>query len=108
MPEYNVYDVCMKTSRSLSGERKKPVADLAIATPAQLSTYLRALRQQRGLTQKEVASRMGLSQQGVSQLERNARLASFERVIRYCRLLGVTVVLRAAMADEASQRRTDW
>lgn len=84
------------------------MADLAITTPAQLSIYLRALRQQRGLTQREVASRMGLSQQGVSQLERNARLASFDRVIRYCRLLGVTVVLRAAVADAGSERRTDW
>lgn len=76
--------------------------------PTQLPAYLRAIRRQRGLTQKDMARKLGMTQQALSQLERNAPAASFERIARYCKVLNVIVVLRDSEDIDASQTKADW
>ena len=106
--ENKVYDVFMKTRKRLSSAHAPRQGDYVLRVPAQLSAYLRTIRRQRGLTQKEMARRLAMTQQALSQLERNASSASFERIVRYCRLLDMTVVLRDSGADVITKPEGGW
>lgn len=70
-----------------------------IRTPDQLSAMLRGFRREAGLTQAEVATRLGVRQQTLSALERNAAAISTERLMRLLSVLGVELVLRQASPD---------
>lgn len=83
----------MDTNQRLSGSNRSH-SDHEVRVATQLPTLLRAIRRKRGLTQKQLAATLGLTQQTLSQLERQAHSASIERVTKYCRALGVTLVLR--------------
>ncbi|MBB1597777.1 hypothetical protein A9973_27300 [Achromobacter sp. UMC46] len=61
---------------------------------------LRNLRKQAGLTQADVASRLGVTQQTLSALERNAEKVGIERLLRLLSILNVGLVLR--QAEDAS------
>lgn len=63
----------------------------AIRTPGQLGPVLRAARLQQGLTQADIARRLGISTQAFSRLESHAERASFDRVHRLCLLLGLDI-----------------
>ncbi|MBW8076320.1 MULTISPECIES: helix-turn-helix transcriptional regulator [Metallibacterium] len=65
-----------------------------IRVPEQVGAVLRAARLQRGMTQAEVAARLGVSVQAMSRLEKNAGRASFDRIHRLCLLLGLEIALR--------------
>ncbi len=65
-----------------------------IRVPEQVGAVLRAARLQQGLTQAEVAEKIGISPQAMSRLEKQAGRASFDRIHRLCLLLGLEVVLR--------------
>ena len=69
-------------------------AEFPIRTADQLPGVLQAFRKESGLSQTEVASRMGLTQQKLSYLELNASSASAERVLALLSVLGVELVLR--------------
>lgn len=62
----------------------------------QLPAMLQAFRKQAGLTQSEVALRLGVTQQTMSALERNAETVSAERLMRLLSILGVELVLRSS------------
>jgi HTH-type transcriptional regulator/antitoxin HipB len=65
----------------------------AIRTPAQLGPVLRAARLQQGLTQADLARRLGISTQAFSRMESHAERASFDRVHRLCLLLGLDILI---------------
>ena len=65
-----------------------------IRVPEQVGAVLRAARLQRGMTQAEVAARLGVSVQAMSRLEKNAGRASFDRIHRLCLLLGLEIALQ--------------
>lgn len=82
-----------------------------IRLPDQLGPKLRAARVQRGWTQADVASQLGISTQAVSKLENNAGRASFDRVHRLCLLLGLELGLQAksSIASKGSNPgKADW
>lgn len=58
------------------------------------SRLVKTLRQQQGMTQAEVANRLGISQKTYSSLERRIHLANFSRVSEVLGLLGYEVVVR--------------
>ena len=66
-----------------------------VRTTEQLPQLLKAFRKNAGLTQADVALRLGVTQQTVSALERNAETVSAERLMRLLNILGVEWVLRA-------------
>lgn len=68
--------------------------DAIIRTPAQLGPVLKAARVARGLTQADVAARLGISTPAVSKLEAQAERASFDRVHRLCLLLGLDIAIQ--------------
>jgi transcriptional regulator with XRE-family HTH domain len=68
----------------------------------ELSWLLGYLRAKRGLSQKEVAERLGLSRSRVSQLETSAGLSmTLESLARYAQALGLS--LRLEFTDEKGE-----
>lgn len=68
--------------------------DHPVRHPQQLAPLLRALRRQAGLSQADLAARLGVSHQAVSQLEKQPERATVERLLRVLAALKVDLVLR--------------
>jgi HTH-type transcriptional regulator/antitoxin HipB len=68
--------------------------DFTVRTAAQLPSLLQAFRKQAGLTQAAAAMRLGVTQQTLSALERNAEKVSADRLLELLSILGVELVLR--------------
>lgn len=69
-------------------------SEFPIRTADQLPALLQAFRRETGLTQAEVALRLGVSQQTLSAFERNADKMGADRLLQLLGLLGVELVLR--------------
>lgn len=84
--------------------------DYIIRTPEQLPAVLQGFRKQAGLTQAEAALRLGVTQQTLSALERNAEKVSVARLMRLLSILGVELVLRkdGAATPEPSTDQPVW
>lgn len=74
-----------------------------VRTADQLPDLLAAFRKAAGLSQGELAERLGVTQQTVSALERHAEKVSAERLLKLFGILGVELVLRKRDAP-SSQR----
>lgn len=72
------------------------MTDFTVRTAEQLPALLNAFRKQSGLTQQATAMRLGVTQQTVSSLERNASKVSADRLLKILGILGVELVLRDA------------
>ena len=68
--------------------------ELTVRTPEHLPVLLQGFRKQAGLTQAEMAERLGITQQTLSAFERNAEKATVHRLVAYLNILGVGLVLR--------------
>jgi HTH-type transcriptional regulator / antitoxin HipB len=69
--------------------------EFTVRTTEQLPQLLKAFRKAAQLTQADVALRLGVTQQTVSALERNAETVSAARLMKLMNILGVEWVLRA-------------
>lgn len=65
-----------------------------VRTPEQLIPLFSAFRKRNGLSQAELARLIGVSQQTVSQLERNPDKATLERLLRAFAAMDVEIVVR--------------
>ena len=72
----------------------------------QLPALLKAFRKASGLTQGEAAARLGVTQQTISALERNAQKVSAERLLHLLGILGVEMVLQAKASSGGHESRT--
>jgi HTH-type transcriptional regulator/antitoxin HipB len=70
-----------------------PPARFAVRTPEQVPALLQSFRKAAGLTQAEVAARLGVTQQTMSAMERNADSVSVARLMKLLAVLGVELVL---------------
>lgn len=77
-----------------------------VRTPDQLPTLLRAFRKDAGLTQSEVALRLGVAQQTYSALERNADTVGAARLLKLLNILGVELALSKPALDPAPAKGT--
>lgn len=68
--------------------------DFPVRTAHQLPALLQAFRKQAGMTQTDAALRLGVTQQTLSALERNAAKVSADRLLELLSILGVELVLR--------------
>lgn len=82
--------------------------DYVVRTPDHLQALVQGFRKQAGLTQSEMAKRLGITQQTLSAFERNADKASADRLLEYLSILGVELVLRQPRAGEPTRPETDW
>lgn len=69
------------------------MSDFTVRSPADLTDLLQAFRKEAGLKQSEVAVRLGVTQQTISALERNADKVSADRLLQLLSVLGVDMVL---------------
>ncbi len=81
---------------------------------SQLRPILQGFRKSHGLTQAELAARLGVSQQSYARLEANPGRASMARILTVLQALEVELVLspRGKAAPEGRQRKNgnseDW
>ena len=68
--------------------------DYPITLPGQLRQHLRSLRKARGLTQAELATRLGVGQSRVADIEANPGAVSVEQLLQILSLLQAQVVVR--------------
>lgn len=73
--------------------------DFAVRTPEQLPGLLQGFRKTAGLTQAELAAQLGVTQQTLSAMERNASKVSAERLMKLLQILDVELVLRKRPAE---------
>lgn len=66
----------------------------AVQTAEQLPALLKAFRKESGLTQAQVAASLGVTQQTLSALERNAQKVSADRLLQLLGILGVGMTLQ--------------
>lgn len=74
-----------------------------VRTADQLPALLQAFRKETGLTQSDVALRLGVTQQTYSALERNAENIGAARLLKLLGILGVEMVLDKPVPDAAPE-----
>lgn len=70
--------------------------------PVALGARIRELRERRGWSQTEMASRVGMQQPNVASLESGRRVPTLETVVRVADVLGWAAVMRALRDATAS------
>ena len=68
--------------------------DFPLRSPDQLTAMLQALRKSAHLTQSELAARMGLTQQNLSEIENNPGRMSMTRFMKLLGSMGAEIVIR--------------
>ena len=72
-----------------------------LVTEAQLGELLRQRRKARGLSQRELAGKLGVTQTRLSELEGGRAHVTLERLIALAQLLDLEVLLRDRQSDTA-------
>jgi HTH-type transcriptional regulator/antitoxin HipB len=87
-----------------------PTPPQPIVTPTQLGIVLQGMRKSRKLSQAQLAARLGLSQNRLSELERNPGTLSVEQLLALCAQLGLQLTVQARDGTDASPAppATDW
>ncbi|MGQ0505911.1 MAG: helix-turn-helix domain-containing protein [Myxococcaceae bacterium] len=65
-----------------------------VGTPAQLGSILRGFRQQRGLTQSELAAQLGLAQKTISLAETSPERLTISRLLELLGALNAELTVR--------------
>lgn len=76
-----------------------------VKTPRQLRPILVGFRKAAGLTQAQVASRLGVTQQTYAQLEAKPESTSIDRLFHVLKVLKVDIVLTQALSPEDLEGR---
>lgn len=74
----------------------------ALRQPGQLAPILKALRRKSGMSQADLATRLGVTHQAISQLERNPERATLERLMRVFDALRLELLLRPRVGGSAA------
>lgn len=83
------------------------MSQYAVRTPEQLPALIKGFRKQAGLTQGQLAERLGVTQQTLSALERNADRVSVDRLLQLLGILGVEMVLQPRSHDSGPADSTE-
>lgn len=84
------------------------MSGFTVRTADQLPSLLQGFRKETGLTQSDVALRLGVTQQTYSALERNAENIGAARLLKLLGILGVTMVLdKPVLTPSPGQASTD-
>lgn len=78
---------------------------LPLHSPAQLPAHLKSLRKARGLTQAQLAKRLGIRQSRLADIENHPETVSSAQLLDVFAALGVEVLLRLKPATEQSTHR---
>lgn len=72
--------------------------DYPVALSSQVKQYLRSLRKSRGLTQSDLAKRLGVGQSRVADIEANPGAVSVDQLLQVLAVLNAQLVVRDARA----------
>jgi HTH-type transcriptional regulator / antitoxin HipB len=78
---------------------------LPLHSPAQLPAHLKSLRKARGLTQAQLAKRLGIRQSRLADIENHPDTVSSAQLLDLFAALGVEVLLRLKPAAQHSTSR---
>ena len=78
---------------------------LLLHSPAQLPAHLKSLRKTRGLTQAQLAKRLGIGQSRLADIERHPETVSTAQLLNLFAVLGVEVLLRLRPAPRQIENR---
>lgn len=78
-----------------------------IAYIKQLSSMLKSLRNERGLTQKQLGEKLGVSQRMVAQIEAYPEKSRFERILQILSILDAELIIRDSNADTGKSNLAD-
>ncbi len=81
---------------------------LLLQTPAQLPQHLKALRKRRGLTQVQLASRLGIKQARYAFIESHPETVSAAQLLDAFAALGVDILLRVRPDAKPVRGSEDW
>jgi HTH-type transcriptional regulator / antitoxin HipB len=83
---------------------------MPLHSPAQLAPHLKSLRKTRGLTQAQLAKRLGISQSRLADIENHPETVSSAQLLDLLAALGVEVLLRLKHTGERSAHRSrgEW
>ncbi len=79
-----------------------------LTNAAQLGATLHAARKARGVTQSDLAGRIGLSQSRISHLEMHAGELSFDQLLAWCGALGLELSVGARATATRVEDAADW
>lgn len=79
-----------------------------VATPQQLRSVLRALRQSRHMTQAELGRRLGVNQKRIARIEAVPEVTSFDQISRIAAALGYRVVIEEVTAVAEPGKAVSW
>ncbi|OZI20967.1 hypothetical protein CAL26_26320 [Bordetella genomosp. 9] len=82
--------------------------DFPVRTLQQLRPVLQGFRKAKGLTQAQLAARLGISQQSYAKLEAAPAKASVERLFTVLQMLRVEVHLRPMDQQDANASKLEW
>ncbi|MEO6958433.1 MAG: helix-turn-helix transcriptional regulator [Burkholderiaceae bacterium] len=77
-----------------------------LSTSDQVGHLLTARRKELGLTQAAVAARLGISQNRLSELEKQPSLLTFDRLLALAGILEVELLLQER--DQNTQVQSEW
>ena len=78
-----------------------------LTTAMQVGHLLTASRKAQGMTQSQMAARLGISQARLSELEQNPGRLSVERLLVLINALGLELTLRSPV-DTQEPARSEW
>jgi HTH-type transcriptional regulator/antitoxin HipB len=73
-----------------------------LSVPSQLGPWLKAARREAGLSQQELASRLGISQSRVSHMELHPGTLSVEQLLAIFSVLGLEIMIGSKPASAPS------
>jgi HTH-type transcriptional regulator / antitoxin HipB len=86
---------------------RSPPSSQTLVTALQLGQLLKTARKQRKITQAQVASRLGLSQNRVSHLEQHPEELSFKQLLAWCAVIGLELRLGEREPSDWTNK-ADW
>lgn len=83
---------------------------IPLQSPAQLSAHLKSLRKTRKLTQAQLATRLGIGQPRLADIEKHPESVSSAQLLDLFAALGVEVLLRLKTAPKHPENRArgEW
>lgn len=82
--------------------------DYPVRTLQQLRPILQGFRRSNGLTQAQLAARLGVSQQSYAKLESAPEKASFERLFTILQILRIDLILTPRDQQDDAASRLEW
>lgn len=82
---------------------------LSLHSPTQLPAHLKSLRKTRGLTQAQLAKRLGIRQSRLADIENHPETVSSAQLLNLFAALGVEVLLRLKPTPQhTANRKGEW